>query len=83
MSGTYIDAITRDLLLVLRLPKELKEFRGKGVAGIDMDFRGKPYPGPDADVRPGPFVGFDWNDAGVQFALDPFERQTPPAIPTR
>lgn len=83
MSGAYIDTITRDLLLVLQLPKELKEFRGKGVAGIDMDFRGKPYPGPDADVRPGPFVGFDWDDRGVQFALDPFERTTPPAIPVR
>ena len=63
--------------------KELKEFRGKGVAGIDMDFRGKPYPGQDADVRPGPFVGFDWDDRGVQFALDPFERTTPPTIPAR
>ena len=50
---------------------------------IESAVRGKPYPGPDADVRPGPFVGFDWNDAGVQFALDPFERTTPPAIPVR
>ena len=83
MSGAYIDTITRDLLVVLRLPKDLKEFRGKSVAGIDMDFRGKPYPGQDAYVRPGPFVGFDWDDKGVQFALDPFERTTPPAIPVR
>ena len=82
-SGAYIDVITRDLLLVLRLPKELKDFRGKGVTGIDVDFRGRPYPGADADVQPGPFVGYDWNDAGVQFALNPFERLSQPPIPGR
>ena len=34
-------------------------------------------------IREGIRNAFDWDDSGVQFALDPFERATPPAIPAR
>ena len=80
--GGLVNAITRDMLLTMCLPKEAKDFRAKGVAEIDFDYVGNPYPGRDRSVLPGPFQSFEWTKEGMEFSLNPFERPAPPSIRT-